>query len=81
MKVRIVGPNQTEVILSDRSLFFSYETLVGLRLSGVGYFRTSTKYSKTTSRHVNQWLDGVAAKEVEQDELEQLAEAPAVAHV
>jgi hypothetical protein len=64
MKVRKIGSNQTEVTFSTGAIaFFSYETLVAAFLPGVGYRRT-TEYSKTTRRHINQWLEGMNAKEI-----------------
>lgn len=61
MKLTPIGPNQTEIELETKrgdslTLFFSYQTLVALHVDGLGFFRTSTKWSKTTSRHISGWL-------------------------
>lgn len=61
MKVRIIGPNQTEVTVGDVSIFFSYETPVAAHSPKLGWMQDATKYSRTTSRHVNAWLGGVIA--------------------
>ena len=37
-----------------------------------GYERTSKKWSVTTSRHINKWLDGVLAKEQPQEYFDSL---------
>ena len=67
------GPNQTEVALDDRSIFFSYETPVLVRVQHHGWYQTSEKHSSTTSRHINAFLDGIPAICVDQAQLEQLA--------
>lgn len=57
IKLKQIGPNQTELHLgSDVSVFFSYETPVAAFVSGKGYICSEQKYSKTTSKHVNEWL-------------------------
>ncbi len=74
MKIRQVGPNQTELHLgSGVVVFFSYETPVAAHVAGTGFVRTSTHFSTTTSRHINKWLDGAKAVEVEQSFIEGLA--------
>lgn len=65
MKLKQVGSNQTELELNDGTLvFFSYETPVAARLSrgyapafGGESVKTSKKWSRTTSKHINQWLN------------------------
>lgn len=74
MKLRQLGPNRTEVRLpSGAVIFFSYETPVAAQLPQGGFVRTKTKYSVTTSKHINQWLDGRRAEEVDQSVLEELS--------
>ena len=61
MKLKQIGSNQTQLTLDDGTeVFFSYETPVACKLN-YDYFRTDKKWSQTTSRHVNKWLDGVNA--------------------
>tara|TARA_B100000405_G_scaffold221127_1_gene157074 strand:- start:35 stop:277 length:243 start_codon:yes stop_codon:yes gene_type:complete len=60
MILRQIGSNQTELSLTNgNSIFFSYETPVAGYHSEDGFFRTETYYSKTTSRHINQYLRDV----------------------
>ena len=60
MILRQLGSNQTELSLTNgNSIFFSYETPVAGYHSDDGFFRTETYYSKTTSRHINQYLRDV----------------------
>ena len=60
MILRQLGSNQTELSLTNgNSIFFSYETPVAGFHSEDGFFRTETYYSKTTSRHINQYLRDV----------------------
>lgn len=74
MKLNPLGANKTEVRFDDGCVvFFSYKTPVAALIPGKGYIRTKTRYSVTTSKHINQWLDGVKASEVEQSELDRLA--------
>ena len=64
MKLKQIGANQTELILEDGSqVFFSYETPVAVRTEsmhcGQNQTRvcvTTTKYSQTTSKHINKWV-------------------------
>ena len=65
MKLRRQGnTNAIEVDKGDRVVLFSYSTAVAVLLRGDGRYRTAQKYSVTTSRHINKWLDGVEAKGV-----------------
>ena len=62
MKLNTIGANQNEVTLSNGTVvFFSYNTAVAARVDGKSY-RTEKKWSVTTSRHINQWLDGAEAE-------------------
>ena len=83
--VRVVGPNQTELWLKNGTIIlFSYETPVAAKViknpfpEGARWspeykvIRTKTKHSKTTSKHINAWLDGHEAVEVDQEILDSL---------
>ena len=60
MILRQLGSNQTELSLNNgNSIFFSYETPVAGYSDDIGFFKTATYYSKTTSRHINQYLRDV----------------------
>ena len=73
MKLSSLAANQTQLVLADGTeIFFSYETPVAAQLPNFEYIKTATKWSKTTTRHINKWLDGVTAKEVKQEVLNNL---------
>ena len=75
LKLQPIGPNQTLVHMFVGTILFSYETPVAAYISGRGYVRTAEKFSKTTSKHINAWLEGVANVEViPQSEIEALTE-------
>ena len=51
------GPNRTEIQLLNLKIFVSYQTPVAMfdkQLKKV--FITTTKYSTTTTRHINKWI-------------------------
>ena len=67
MQLRPIASNMTQLDLADgTSVLFSYSTPVAC-LTDNGYYRTAKKWSVTTSRHINKWLDGVLAKEQPQE--------------
>ena len=80
-KLKSLGANKTQVELNDGTIvFFSYETPVAAQLAqggfvssqNRGFVRTETKYSRTTSKHINQWLDGAKAETVPQATIDAL---------
>ena len=72
MQLRPIASNMTQLDLADgTSVLFSYKTPVAA-LTDNGYYRTSTKWSVTTSRHINKWLEGVNADTVDQEILDAL---------
>ena len=56
LKLRQVGSNMTEVEIGRATVLFSYEAPVACHIQGQGYFRTSKKWSVTTSKHIGKWL-------------------------
>lgn len=76
MKVQPIGSNQTEVSLADGTeVLISYQTPVAALVPGKGWIRTATKWSVTTSKHINRWLAencGGDVATVPQWELDQL---------
>ena len=57
MKVKSIAANQTEITLANGTIVFvSYETPVAAFIPGRGFVKTSTKWSVTTSKHVNQFI-------------------------
>ena len=89
-KIRVIAPNQTELVTTKgtvkRIIFFSYETPVVIKYDwnrewpfcGRGesseIFVTSEKYSVTTSKHINKYLDGLPAESVSQGEIYRLSD-------
>lgn len=67
-----VGPNQTAVTFGEVELFFSYKTCVAAYAPKLGWLRDAHKYSKTTSRHVNKWMDGVIGRELSTETFQQV---------
>ena len=63
MKVKNIGSNMTEVETKKGSILISYSTPVACRAVNGGCFKTSTKHSQTTTRHINKWLQGLPADE------------------
>ena len=81
MELIPLGSNQTQINLKKGdSVFFSYRTPVAC-LTMNGYYKTSKKWSVTTSRHINKWLGGVLAKEQPQEYFDSLVVAESMAHV
>ena len=75
MKLKALGPNQTELSFGKYTVLFSYETPVAYLEEGVRYvrhFRTNTLYSPTTSGHINKWLGSVSATYVDQSQIDDL---------
>jgi len=73
-KIKQLGANRQEIHLSDGRtiLFISYETVVAglvpifdkeLQTYIDTYLRTEVNHSKTTQKHITQWLEGVEAEE------------------
>jgi len=58
MTLNKLGTNQTEITFGkDNHVLFSYNTPVAAYFNGV-FYRTSKKWSNTTSKHINKWLAG-----------------------
>lgn len=73
MKLRNVGSNQNELQIDINwnriTIFFSYESPVAVD-TGTEILVTEKKFSATTSKHINQWLDGRKHRKVSQEEIE-----------
>jgi|TARA_X000001382_G_scaffold124749_1_gene109590 hypothetical protein len=71
-KLRKLGANKTELTKDNGVIvFYSYQTPVAVFSNETGYIRTNVKYSVTTSKHINQWLDGVDCSLVDQAIIDQ----------
>lgn len=65
MKLTPQGANQTALELTDGTvILFSYKTPVAVFAPGRGYFRTAQFFSRTTSKHIGQWLRKEGAEDV-----------------
>jgi len=72
MKLRKIANNQTELLLADGTqVLISYETPVAACVGG-DWFRTSKKWSATTSGHINKWLEGMNTDEKPQEFFDEL---------
>lgn len=57
LKLKAIAPNQTEVTMGRKVLFFSYDTLILVRnLDERVTYCTKEKHSKTTSKHFNTYI-------------------------
>jgi len=66
MKIKQIASNMTELDLGFAQVFFSYETPVAARLTDGSLVRTDERYSVTTTKHINKWLEGCDALTVSQ---------------
>ena len=66
MRIKPNGANQTVLETGKADVLFSYQTPVACEYNGQ-YYRTATKYSNTTTRHINTWLCGINAEEKPQE--------------
>jgi len=56
MKLTPIKANMTEIQLGEVKVLFSYQTPVATYCEESGKFRRTTKkWSRTTSKHINQW--------------------------
>ena len=72
MRIKKLGASKTLLQFPNHEIFISYETPVAARLKNGDYIRTKTNWSRTTQRHISQWLSGVQAELVEQSVLDNL---------
>jgi len=66
MKLKHIGPNQMELCIGEQVILFSYETPVAAKI-GDKFYRTEKIHSRTTTRHINQWLNGKTASFLSQN--------------
>ena len=73
MKVKPLGANQTLVTFpNEDEVFYSYETPVAGFSIKEGYWKHQTKFSRTTTKHINSWLNGKDAILKSSDEIDEL---------
>ena len=57
MRLKPLGANQTTITTNTgMTILFSYETPVACIVNGEA-FRTDKQWSRTTSKHINKWLE------------------------
>lgn len=66
MNLKPLGNNVAQLNLGRFEILLSYGTPVAAFIPGKGYVRSERKFSKTSSRHVNDWM-GKGGAEVPHD--------------
>lgn len=80
MKLTPHAKNMNSIVFDDgRIILVSYSTKVAVFIPGEGIKRTATKWSATTTKHINRWINGtfspnVTIETVAQAEIERLSE-------
>ena len=75
MKLEKIGVSKTLLTLSSGSeIFYSYNTPVAAQVAGE-FYKTNEYYSKTTCKHITQYLNGRYAHEVDQSFINQIVGA------
>ena len=73
MKIKRLGASKTLLALpSGSEIFYSYETPVAYQTHTGELFKTEEYYSRTTSKHITQYLNGREAETVPQSFINQL---------
>lgn len=68
LELKPIQTNMTELHANGIKVLFSYETPVAAYSTGAGqYYKTSKKWSNSTSKHINKWLSGNNAMLQEQE--------------
>jgi len=75
-RIENVKSNMIKVFSDSKTIMYSYDTpVVVFLLSTMQYYKTTEFFSVTTSKHINQFLDGIDKSRivsVSQSELENL---------
>ena len=66
MQIKKLGASKTLLQFSDKEIFISYETPVAAKLNDGHLVRTNENFSRTTSKHITQYLNGRMAEYVDQ---------------
>jgi hypothetical protein len=67
IKVNSVRKNYNIITHKYNQILFSYQTPVAVITSNGNIYKTKQKYSVTTSRHINKFLEGLESEEVDQN--------------
>lgn len=67
MNLKRINKGNSQVLTKDdgTQVLISYSTPVAARIineCGATWYKTGEYHSKTTSKHINQWLEGVKAE-------------------
>jgi len=71
LKIHASTANTIQAWIDDNLVLFSYNTPVAIS-TPTGFVKTSKKWSVTTSKHINKFLNGHHAEEVSQEEIEKI---------
>lgn len=75
MKLKPLAPNVTLITFkSGVQILFSYSTAVAGFKPDMGYFKTKTNYSSTTTRHINNYVSRMKVTEVDQAWIDNLVD-------
>lgn len=75
MKIEALSPSSRLVTLKDgTSILYSYAVPVAVLTPGRGFLRTRRFHSRTTSKHIAQWLKDAPSTLVDQTEIDAIAE-------
>jgi hypothetical protein len=74
MTIRKIASNVTLACWANRQVLFSYDTPVASWEIGKGYSKTSTCFSRTTSKHIARWLGDSHVAVVEQSSIDALCQ-------
>ena len=80
MKVTPIGSNMTQIDTEKYEILFSYQTPVAFVKTVWNediqkkYFKTNKRWSVTTTKHINKWLNGNKAQIIDQTILDSLLE-------
>ena len=73
LSVKPIASNMTLLETPKHIVLFSYATPVAsFDTATYSFHRTTKKWSKTTTRHINKWIDGVKAIDQPQDYFDNL---------
>lgn len=75
MTLKPIKSNMSEIKVGNVTVLFSYQTPVACLLTNGSvyeYYQTAKKWSRTTSRHISQWLEGNPAMFKDQEYFDNL---------
>lgn len=56
LSINVISSNKTELTANGVKVLFSYNTPVACWINGQ-FYKTNKKWSVTTSKHINSWID------------------------